>query len=426
MQTLIKVLTIIIVLVTFMTACGSPPKEEIDTLDRYGSSLARDLARRYPERPPYSLEERATAQFIVREFKKLGYQPKMQFFKGEPSEESASIPESANIIVRIPGNGFERDEAMATDLFGKKDADKTVGRFRATIVIGAHYDTIPQEPKEEDGEGEEKGEESGAITLGNFNGISDNASGIAVLLTLARDLKEQSNPIGYDIILAAFGAGADARRGSHYFYKSLNKTERNSLDCVYILESLYAGDNLYASAGLSSAQPGRKMDLRLRLYEFNLAAVDAKIRRVYGVDILNNTSSLRIPLPGHKPEEEKEAEQILYREFTLHPGDCEPFDLAGIPCVYIESYNYRGDTVEEMRDNRSPEFASVNGNIRGSRFDSTRTLDEIMPDNTLTLRINAVARTLSFVVKRGLLDAKVAAGQINHTANELPSRTTNP
>ncbi|NLZ55456.1 MAG: M28 family peptidase [Clostridiaceae bacterium] len=416
-----KVLAITLVLVTFMTACGSAPKEEIDTLDRYGSSLARDLARRHPERPPYSVGERATAQFIVREFEKLGYQPKMQSFKGEPSEEDASVPESANIIVRIPGNGFERDEAKATDLFGKKDPDKPVGRFRATIVIGAHYDTIPQEPEEEDGEdeekSEEKGEESAAVTLGNFDGISDNASGIAVLLALARDLKEQSSPIGYDIILAAFGAGADARRGSHYFYKSLSKSERNSLDCVYILESLYAGDNLYASAGLSSAQPGKKMDLRLRLYEFNLAAVDAKIRRAYGVDILNNTSSLKIPLPGHEPEEGKEAEQILYREFTLHPGDCEPFDLAGIPCVYIESYNYRGDTVEEMRDNRSPEFASVNGNMRGSRFDSTRTLDEIMPDNTLTLRINAVARTLSFVVKRGLLDAKVADGGGNSTDN---------
>ncbi len=97
------------------------------------------------------------------------------------------------------------------------------GRGKGTIVIGAHYDHLGR---------------MGANTL--FPGANDNASGVAMLLTLAEHFKMK--PARYDIVFVAFAGEEAGLVGSEWFVVD-KPIDLASIKLMLNLDILGTGDD---------------------------------------------------------------------------------------------------------------------------------------------------------------------------------------
>ena len=93
------------------------------------------------------------------------------------------------------------------------------GLGEKVVVLGAHYDTVPNVP-----------------------GANDNASGTAVLLTLAQALSQTSFPFGLRFI--AFGSEELGLRGSQFYVNSLPSDEPRRTIAMLNFDALGSGDGL--------------------------------------------------------------------------------------------------------------------------------------------------------------------------------------
>jgi hypothetical protein len=134
-----------------------------------------------------------------------------------------------NVIGRLPGRG-----ALAS----------------RWLVIGAHYDHL----------GPVRGEDS----AGRYHpGADDNASGVAVLVEVARllavgDTTDAGHPDARAVLCVAFAGEEDGLQGSAFFVGEL-PTPRDSLDAMLNFDSVgrLRDDRLYvAGVGTSAALPG--------------------------------------------------------------------------------------------------------------------------------------------------------------------------
>lgn len=117
-------------------------KPDLSTIASNAKRIVTTLATEYPSRHGLNPDVlNASADFIEREFRTIGYDVESQFYDSNGTRVR-------NLIVSKMG----------------RDA------FKPCIVVGAHYDTVVETP-----------------------GADDNASGIAGLLELARLLKEYKN-----------------------------------------------------------------------------------------------------------------------------------------------------------------------------------------------------------------------------------------
>ena len=80
------------------------------------------------------------------------------------------------------------------------------GRGGRVLLIGGHYDSVPDSP-----------------------GGNDNASGMAVVLELARVLSTYVLPEDLTLYVVAFGAEEDGLRGSRYFVDRLDEQQRQAV-----------------------------------------------------------------------------------------------------------------------------------------------------------------------------------------------------
>ena len=177
-----------------LTSCKKEAKTGRRAADygSFGSDIAREIAAKFPERAAYSEGEKATGDYIESKIKELGYTPEIQKFD---KEEAGS---SANYIVKVPGTGFYVHQP-----------DGTYQIEHRVAVIGAHYDAaiLPEfapkedEKKKDDKKKTDKKEDGEAEPTERpkyvFDGISDNASGTACVLTAMMAFKEYTN-IAYD------------------------------------------------------------------------------------------------------------------------------------------------------------------------------------------------------------------------------------
>lgn len=369
---------------------------EIADYGNFGAQYARKLALDTPRRGPYTDEERAAAEILREAFEKLGYEPVVDRFT--VSREDGTLLTSQNVIVRIPGTGFRIQHPDTGD----------IRQIRRQVIVGAHYDTWFSEP-ETDTEGNPvpplAGAEYDACVAARdagYDGINDNASGIGALLTLAREMAGQT--YGYDVVLVAFGAGCDNQAGSAHFVSGMTPVEVAQTDAMYCVEALFAGDKLYASAGLNSlsldkeGKPAKVYEKRRKLYEATDVAITYDLDMT-SYDLLTNQSSVEADLNGDGVAD-------IYREVTRTVSDFSPFDAAGIPCVYIESYNYSFDTIEAMKDSRNPEMSPYGGVARRNHLDSYATLSDILADNTILVRrVNVTAFLLLESIAKGHWEA---------------------
>lgn len=355
----------------------------------YGYTVALDFASKVPFRSPYSDGSREAAAYIEDAFRSLGYQPERM----SVSASDGSGATDDNIIVRIKGKGFwmsndqdlvNENEKTLLDLFKHQDT-RQLTKENKQIIIGAHYDTLL---------GEQNRSEAP-----EYNGLSGNASGIGVLLEVAKQLKD--HPQGFDVVLIALADHADGHQGAQTYVDQMSDAEIAQTEGVYIVESIYAGDKLYAHAGRNALKPGEQYEKRRKLYELTDVLFESNLPDDDSSDILFNEGIKQVAYPPNSDS------FYLYREFTLNDSDYVPFDQKDIPIVYIESANYDYENPEECRETKRPSFRDYDGHVRDKAHDNTDFLSNIMGLKQLEKRIHTVSTVLMGVLDKGIANGRV-------------------
>ena len=388
-------LCILFVLPVLLAGCGSSDDKAAAIADYgdYGTLIARTLAYDYPFRKAYSAEEKESGSYVKSEFEKLGYKVEEQTFSS--SDQTGT---SVNYIVKIPGEGLMFQNASGEYILENKQ-----------VIVGAHYDTLYGA--------------SDAATLVDFDGIQDNACGIGCLLTLAKQLRTVS--MGYDVVLIAFGAGHDTYAGARAYAALMTADDIASTDAMYCVESIYAGDKLYASAGWNSLVPGAKYEMRRKLYEVYDVVYENSLSSRNGVDLLYNESGLSLDVNG-------DGILDVYREVTQTLSDYAPFDKAGIPTVFFESYDYNYSDAADMKETKNLHLQTNGGLIRRTNADSLSILEASLAEDQLMKRINNTAFILLKAIEKGAHNSitkdAYAAGAtlapvVHVTATPVPSPT---
>jgi len=328
-----------------------------------GVDFAKSLSWLFPYRKAYSEQEKNAASLIADELKSMGYTPETASF-GKDNKISR------NIIIRISGSGFllpSSNQSEATEI-----------TIRKQVIIGAHYDTVIGIEKRDD--------------YPDYDGIQGNASGVGALISLAKELKKVQ--MGYDIVLVFFGAGSDNFAGSKAFLDSMSDKQVADTDVMYCVDSIYAGDKLYAHSGVNSIIEGTKYEKRRKLYELSDVAILNRI------DLRFNVSDLDVDVDNDKKKD-------VYREITLTKSDYSVFDKRGVSCVFIESYDYFGASTLDQIESKNPFFGETNGKIRGMKFDSVKLLTDIFEKDRLETRI----KNTTFLLVEGIAKGIYIAGQ---------------
>ncbi|MBO4459197.1 MAG: M28 family peptidase [Clostridiales bacterium] len=396
---------------TFSTAlvlcgCGDDDEKDIPAdYGKYGSDIAREIAKNFPYRIPYSGQETSCGSYIEGKIKELGYSPEVQEFHTDKGT-------SHNYIVRIQGKGFYMQNAAGEYVLQHPLA-----------IIGAHYDSSfdeegvkafikakaaeesqapestdkkKKDKKKKDKETEETQGSEPEVKI-TYDGLSDNASGVGCLLTALAHANEYKE-MGYDVIFAFFGAGNDGFAGAKYFLNSLSAEDKALTEVMYCVDSIYAGSKVYASAGVSSVSSnGNKYELRRKLYKTYDVCYRNTLYSNYRFDICYNESDIYADVNGDGSEE-------LFAEISHNKSDYIPFDNAKIPVVYIESYDYNFDTIEEMKDTKNLNLKEYDGIVRGTPLDSTAVLDPVLvteEKDLLEVRINCIAFVMLETIKDG-------------------------
>ena len=359
----------------------------------YGSDIAREIASKYPNRPAYSEGEAAAGEYIASKIKELGFDAEVQPFEGPEGGNSA------NYIVRFQGNGFYCEQA-----------DGTFEIEHRVAIIGTHYDAalldeyVEEESEDEEEDEDESEEESEPEFI--YDGISDNASGTACILTALMAFREYTD-IAYDVWFVFFGAGTDNAAGAEAFYQSLTYEEKNMIDVMYDVDSLYAGDKVYASAGFKSLISSRKYEMRRKLYQSYDVCFSNTLYTNYGFDLLYNESGIRADIND-------DGIRDIFNELPLTISDYKVFDDRMIPIVYFESSDYNFTSLDQMKETKNLNLQEYGGKIRRTPADSTKLLDSVLLEedydrdgdgeidcsgDRLQIRINCVA----FIIVESLL-----------------------
>jgi alkaline phosphatase isozyme conversion protein len=433
----------LVLLFTSLSAC-TPEEEDNSEPARfglYGSDFARRLAHVYPFRSPGSTQEKAAGDLIIKELEKAGFEPEIQSFRF--ADDEGRIRASRNIFVTLQGSGFIRphDDGENEELYRQ-------------VIVGAHYDTfyskedleayrLSTEPTTEETttETEEDPDDYNMImdipTLLDYNGIHDNASGIGALMLLARQLKDET--FGYDVVLVAFGAGEAQQAGARAFVREMSDEDIEQTDVMYCMDSIYAGDKIYAHAGQNSVRSfyRKSYELRRKLYEVTDVFYEFLLYTHNDYMLYTNQSSIDVSIEG-----EGWSTPILYREWTFTESDYIPFDEEGIPIVFFESFDYDAKTLEDMKESKNPSFTSTGGAIRHTYFDSTEFLDLVTNEQRTTLRsdenddgedeeevdhltkrINNTVFLILESIKKGIHDAQIADTTGATASNQTETET---
>jgi len=152
---------------------------------------------------------------------------------------------------------------------------RLVGSGRESILVGAHYDSLPAQ--------------------GKAPGADDNASGVATLLSVARTLSRTSIPLKRNIIFVAFSGEEQGLEGSTNFAHTLAPTM--NIKGAIILDQ---DGNPGSDWGLIFESVGQEKD-KLRIIDTLADSADKQIGYVatnykgYGSDHVSLTEEANIP-----------------------------------------------------------------------------------------------------------------------------------
>lgn len=365
-----KIIAVLLCLTMMLTAvcCDDSNEETVKpaAYGSYGSDFARELAKKYPYRKAYSYSEKEAGIMIKEEFEELGYKVESQEFT---SENGSSV----NYIIHFEGSGFV-----------EPDGKGNVKEIRRKVIIGAHYDSAFSADEVPEGY--------------TYDGISDNASGIGCLVTIAKEIKNIGD-IGFDVDIVAFGAGGDYFMGSRKYYASISSDEREQIEVMYCIDSIYAGDKVYAHSGLNSLAGEGKYNYKMRrkLYQTYDVAYNDMLSSLNGFNLYYNESNIKMDLNGDEIED-------TYREVSLNKSDYTIFDNSDIPVVFFDSGDYFFDDLSKVRETKNLQLQEFGGMISGTLLDSTEVLDNVQSDDKkdlLEIRINNVSYCIMGTLLKG-------------------------
>ncbi|MCQ2533443.1 MAG: M28 family peptidase [Clostridia bacterium] len=353
-------------LLSVFCSCGDDETEKVLPADfgTYGADFARLIADKHSYRGAYSTDEAATGIMIKDEFEALGYTVTSQVFSGSSGQPSY------NYYVKIEGKGFKDvdSKGVATDV-------------RRSVIVGAHYDTAFSSGDKDDSY--------------SFDGISDNASGIGCLMTVAKNIKDYD--LDFDVYLVAFGAESDNQAGSRFFYSQLTSDIRNSIEVMFCIDSIYAGDKVYASSGFNSLDLSQKYSMRRKLYQAYDVAYDYMLGSINGFYLYYNECGIITDLNGDGVDD-------VYREVTTVKSDYVVFDEANIPVVFFDSGDYFFQDMDDFKETKNLHLQEFDGKISKTYLDSSEILDDVLNKNDvdrLELRINNVAFVIMETIMKG-------------------------
>ncbi len=173
----IKPFCLLFLLTVVLLCCNSGCNESnsIDPVDVAKSHIAY-LSESIGPRIAGSEEELRAQDYIAEEFKGLGFFPEIQSFAYEDGDNSGL---SYNVIALLQGASPQE------------------------IIIGAHYDSV-----------------------GIGQGATDNASGVALMLVIMQQLKNENLP--YTLRFIAFGAEEIGLWGSWAYADGMSTDEVNN------------------------------------------------------------------------------------------------------------------------------------------------------------------------------------------------------
>ncbi len=241
------------------TVTSIPPAmpSPVPTAREYMLALSESIGPRVAGTP----NEAKAAQYIEAAFKHLGYVTFTQPFSFTTTAKPARTLSSANVV------------AVKTGLSARE------------IIVGAHYDSV-----------------------GVGRGADDNASGVAVMLTVAARIKEAQTP--YTIRFVAFGAEEEGVKGSGYYVSHMGVADVRNTLVMIDLDSLTAGDIAYVYGDAGGTGITRDSVLGMAKKE--------------GLDLRTQM--------GENPD---------YPAGTTGPwSDHAPFNSIGIPYIYFEATNW--------------------------------------------------------------------------------------
>ncbi len=284
---------IIVLFLTVFTACKKDSKTEIRpvSIEEDVVFLASDELE---GRQTGTDGEKAAAEYIAKRFENLGLTAKGTngFFQTFSFKPQTDPHQEVNYTVK------DGDSTITgTNVIGFLD-----NKAENTIIIGAHYDHL--------GYGAE-----GSLYRGEtqeiHNGADDNASGVAVMLNLAKKLASENK--GNNYLFMAFSGEEMGLLGSNYFTKN-------------------------ATIDLSKANYMINMDMVGRLKEDNTLAV-------YGV----GTS----PILKQVVKANNSKFKIIQNESGVGPSDHTSFYNSNIPVMHFftgqhEDYHKPGDDTQKL------------------------------------------------------------------------------
>lgn len=221
-----------------------------------------------------------------------------------PAGSEAEAAAAGYIAAQLEGWGYEV-ELQEFD-YGKSGSQNVVatlaGRSEQTVVVGAHYDSVPES-----------------------TGAGDNGSGVAAMLAAAEVLKDEEP--AYRVTFVAFGAEEVGSVGSDEFVTALGDDIENVIAMINV-DSVGVGTTLNVYAGAVVTWDEEEEEA------LNVEGGPTWVRDV----ALDLAAEMNLPF-GTTPDD-------TWGGFTGDWSDHYPFVLAGVPVVYFEAWDWQagGDT----------------------------------------------------------------------------------
>ena len=283
---------------------------------KYGGiarSLISDLIEYRPAGGGHGWRDQSRPVYCVCFYQRIGYTPQTQAFTAAAGKQSIK---SANVVA--VKNGTSSQE----------------------IIVGAHYDSTDAGP-----------------------GADDNASGVAVMLEVAKLVHTVKTP--YTIRFIAFGAEESGLLGSNAYLNQMSQDEIQNVIVMVDLDSLVAGDIAYA---YSDEKQSAVRDW----------ALEWALGNGFDLQTIRNAS---LTYPDNN---------------GIGSSDYAPFQAVGIPYVYFNTTNWslgdkKGTTQVDTR-------YGENGVIRNTKNDTLAYLDASFPgrvDQHLNLFISVLYNLLT-------------------------------
>ena len=288
----------------------------------FAEQQLRHIATYFPGRMSGSPAELLTADYLQQQFSQLGYQSNTRQF-------NTSYDWHENT------GQSRRHKVTATSVIAAR-----AGKVPQEILIVTHLDTwTPLNRHEADNN-------LGGLRL---QGADDNASGLGVMLELAKALSQQ--PLHYGVRFVALSAGEKGLHGMDDYLTRMSAQEKKNTLLVIDLNSLIVGDRLYFNSGIHTPSAVRKQT----------SARALQLAHRYGIAAASHTLTPRD-----------------------YPG-VNPFDKAGMPLLDVTAANWAlGNKDGQQQRARTAHFPD--GAVRHqTERDNLNYLDRWLPGR-ITLR----------------------------------------